>query len=190
MLRYVKICPRCGRHNDEFSEACDQDGEFLGMVPATPADSAPPEPVLKPTQPPQQVKPADAPQTEVAPESEQEPVTSRLEEVRHRLYLEVQPSGQCYEVSNGDIVGQAHPTSPAKVQLENVPGVNYVHRNHCSFEYRDNRWHVTAIAQQSYTNPTFVNQQRLGPGQSAPLSNGDRLMLSNVPLHVRVVEMP
>jgi hypothetical protein len=159
------------------------------MVPAITADSAPPEPAPKMKQ--QSPKPAEQVQAKAPePAATAEPVTSRLMEVRHRLYLEVQPSGQCYEISNGDVMGQAHPSNTAKVQLENVPGINYVHRSHCSFEYRDERWFVTAIAQPSYTNPTFVNQQRLGPSQSAPLSNGDRLLLANVALHVRIVEMP
>jgi len=54
---------------------------------------------------------------------------------------------------------------------------------------RPDGWHVIAIAQPEYTNPTFVNQTRLMPGQHALLRNGDRLVLANVPLNVRILEM-
>ncbi len=48
-MRYVKICPRCGKPNDELADSCSDDGEFLGMVPATPsADSPPDEPSERP----------------------------------------------------------------------------------------------------------------------------------------------
>jgi predicted component of type VI protein secretion system len=52
----------------------------------------------------------------------------------------------------------------------------------------DKKWHITAIEQQAYTNPTFINQQRVLPGESRPLRNGDRLTLSGVMLTVRIIE--
>jgi len=168
MLKYVKVCPRCGFHNDEFAEACARDKEFLGMVPATPADNAPP-PVA-----------GDAAVAAGQPVAESRP----------RLYVEVASTGQCFEPCPGNVMGQAHPASQAHIQLQGLAGVNYVHRRHCSFDFRDGQWVVTPIAQADYTNPTFHNDRRVDPGQSVPLVDGDRLKLSNVLLHVRILNMP
>ncbi|NIA12522.1 MAG: FHA domain-containing protein [Nitrospiraceae bacterium] len=167
MLKYVKECPRCGRMNDELSEACGECGEFLGMVPAAPLRETPPEP------PP----PASPP-----PLPQGEPSAS----LARALYLDV--GGACHEIQDGYIVGQQHPTSQADVQLSGLEGVTYVHRRHCRFELREDGWYVTALEQPSYTNPTQVNRRTLAAGEACVLHNGDRLRLAGVTLQVRVVE--
>lgn len=184
MVKYVKICPRCGRPNDELSEACESDGEFLGMVPATPAEGTSAGEFGESSAPsgPDESMPEAA-------ELAQAPATDWFGQPRQLLYLDVAANGQCHEIQDGWVIGQAHPTSQAQVQLEDVPGLSYVHRSHCRFDLHDGRWHVTAVAQPSYTNPTFLNRQRLAPGQSMPLRNGDRLVLSNVALNVRIIEL-
>ena len=185
MAKYVKICPRCGRQNDELSEACEQDGEFLGMVPATSAVEVRDEPEA-PAPPPDETTKTSAGNSSACENAVA--VTERFEQPAQALYLETSV-GQTYEVRHGNVLGQSHPTSSAHVQIEDLPGVNFVHRSHCLFEFRENAWYVTAIAQPAYTNPTFVNRKRLEPGQSAPLHNGDRIILSNVVLNVRIIEL-
>lgn len=175
MTKYVKICPRCGHQNDELAEACDQDGEFLGMVPST---LLRPEPL-----PPTPAAPAAAPKPASAP---QVAVTQRFDTPTQLLYLETS-TGETVQIGHGQVLGQAHPSSSAHVQLHDLPGLNYVHRSHCLFEFVDNAWRITAIAQPEYTNPTFVNGKRIAPGEHAPLRNGDKLMLSNVALSVRII---
>ena len=198
-MRYVKVCPRCGYKNDELAEACEKDGEFLGMTPAT-ADTAPPaQPAANPavTPPirecPAPSAPAPAAPAPAAPAVPARPapatVTQRFAEPTALLYLDMPATGQCHEIRDGWTVGQAHPTSPAQVQLSNIPGANYIHRNHCRFDFREGRWQVTALPQPEYTNPTFVNQQRLTAGQTTLLRNGDRLTLANVVLNVRIIEI-
>lgn len=179
-MRYVKACPRCGHLNDEFAEACEQDGEFLGMVPAMSAPEPPPETECGAYTPgAEEAAGQDTPETAVP-----EPVCEKIQ----ALYLEAE-SGITYEVRSGWVAGQEHPTSAAQVQLTGVPGLNYVHRSHCQFELRPDGWHVIAVAQPEYTNATFVNQTRLMPGQDAVLHNGDRLVLANVPLQIRILDV-
>ena len=166
MLKYVKECPRCGRVNGELSEACGDCGEFLGMVPAAPLREIPPEP------------PSPAP----PPLPQREPPAAPA----RALYLDV--GGECHEIKDGYVVGQQHPTSQADLQLSGLEGINYVHRRHCQFGLRADGWYVTVLEQQSYTNPTYVNQRALAVGEACLLRNGDRLRLAGVTLHVRVVE--
>jgi hypothetical protein len=159
--------------NDEFAEACERDGEFLAMAPAMIAPDLPPEPAT----PPGDVA------CEIAT-----PAPEPVRESIQALYLEAE-SGTTYEIRSGWVIGQAHPTSAAQVQLSGMAGLNFVHRSHCQFELRPDGWHAIAVAQPEYANPTFVNQTRLMPGQDALLRNGDRLVLANVPLSVRILEV-
>ena len=176
MVKYVKICPRCGRANDELADACERDGEFLGMVPATPEE--------KPS-------PPSAPHAE---RTEDTPPVCNVQMVQigrptALLFLDLPALGRSYEVRDGWILGQAHGTSTAEIQLEGAQGLNFVHRNHCRFSLREDGWYVTPLAQPSYTNPTLLNQRKIAPGESAKLRNGDRLSLSNVVLTVRLSEL-
>lgn len=214
-MRYVKICPRCGKQNDELSDSCSVDGEFLGMVPATPAPDSPPDP---PSQHPGEIPFVKRHGKRFAPGGPTAAVNTRADQQRRKesaqdepdpeaettepesepmaasepvptLFLETgSSSGQVFEIREGYVVGQAHPSSTAQIQLTDLPAVAYVHRSHCSFALKDRKWHVTAIEQQTYTNPTLVNQQRLAPGESTPLRNGDRLTLSGLTLTVRIIE--
>ena len=214
-MRYVKICPRCGKQNDELSDSCSVDGEFLGMVPATPAPDSPPDP---PSQHPGEIPFVKRHGKRFAPGGPTAAVNTRADQQRRKesaqdepdpeaettepesepmaasepvptLFLETgSSSGQVFEIREGYVVGQAHPSSTAQIQLTDLPAIAYVHRSHCSFALKDRKWHVTAIEQQTYTNPTLVNQQRLAPGESTPLRNGDRLTLSGLTLTVRIIE--
>jgi hypothetical protein len=184
---YVKICPRCGHRNDELASACEKDGEFLGMVPAIPAANAPIPP------PPPTPKPAAKP--------EAAPTINELESPPHAcetatdavpgkaLYLDVEGAAQYHQVRDGWVVGQAHPTSTAEIQLSNLPGVNYVHRRHCIFEFRDGNWGVTTLLQPDYTNPSFLNDKRITPGERVTVQNGDKLRFASVTLRIRIIDL-
>ncbi len=184
-MKYVKICPRCGHQNGELAEVCDKDGEFLGMVPATPAAPRPaaPEPA-----------PAAAPAVQASPAAPVAPAPAdpgtRAESAPPApaiLYLDCEDSGQCHAIRPGWIVGQSHPTSTAEAQLAQTPGIQFVHRRHCRFDCEDGQWYVTPIPQADYTNPTSVNNRRVAPGVRMPVRNGDRLMLAGVGLTVRIL---
>ncbi|OSM00338.1 FHA domain-containing protein [Magnetofaba australis] len=205
-MRYIKICPKCGHENPEEADLCEVDAEFLGAVPPTSApDRPPPEPEAESAAaaPPSVAAeaspsaPVDAPPVVVAASdpapqlSSASGVTTRFEP-RPDLILELLESGERYTVRDGWIVGQEHDSRAAHIRLPlSLPGVKHVHRNHCRFVYEADQWRVTAIDQAlfggAFTNPTFVNNDKAAPGATLPLSNGDKLTLSGVTLHVRIL---
>jgi hypothetical protein len=184
MLEYVKICPKCGQANSEFSDICGNDGEFLGMIEPIPKhkeSSASPAPPMEQSG---QTQAGSTAQNESAQEKER--VTNRFENAS-AFYLEIPGTDQVYTIKNGFVLGQAEPTSDADVQLSGIPEINFVHRRHCLFDYAENKWHVTAIKNEGFTNPTLVNHVKLQPGQRHALNNGDRLILSSITLNVRII---
>lgn len=194
MAAYVKICPRCGHRNDELASICEKDGEFLGMVPAAPAHAAPPEPVDTSTA--QQLGPEEVARggperdaAETGAGTGRHVVLSPASMPGKALYLDVDASGQYYQVRDGWVVGQSHSSSPAEIQLSGLPGINFVHRRHCAFEFADNEWRVKPLPQADYTNPTFLNEKRLLTGKSFPLRNGDVLRCASVTLRVRIIDL-
>jgi len=177
---YVRVCPRCGHENPEWHEICqspDCDG-FLGVVNPSPRIRREPHPTPDHPSFPQEISQKDAsvdPGVGVS-------VTTRLPEV---LYLEYQGTSKVVEIRSGQVVGQAHPSSQADVQLSDIPNINFVSRQHCLFICENGRWFVTAIP--TATNPTYLNQKLVPKGAKAPLSNGDYLVMANVPFTVRII---
>ncbi len=176
----IKRCPKCGHRNPEQADLCEVCGEFLGLVmPETVSDPVEPEPVVP--------DPADG-----SPPATPERATRMETAAPSLLYLELPtPAGhRSYPVRSGQIVGQAHPTSLAQVQIEPLPGVDRIHRQHGRFDWRDGEWRVTALDQRlfgsDFTNSTVLNGQRLAPGDSYPLGNSDRLALAGVLFTVRI----
>ena len=95
-------------------------------------------------------------------------------------------------VKSGWCMGQEHETNDAEIQIPSeLPGCDFVHRQHCRFEHRDATWVVVPIPQaelgQDFTNPTFLNQDRLQPGVATPIQHGDVLRLSGVRFTVRFI---
>jgi hypothetical protein len=177
MLR-IKRCPKCGHRNPEPADLCEVCEEFLGLVaPETVSDPVEPEPVVP--------DPADG-----SPPATPGRVTQVETAAPSLLYLESPAGHRNYPVKPGDIVGQAHPTSLAQVQIESLPGVDRIHRQHGRFDWRDGQWHVTALDQRpfgsDFTNSTVLNGQRLAPGDSQPIQSGARLTLAGVLFTVRI----
>jgi pSer/pThr/pTyr-binding forkhead associated (FHA) protein len=178
MTTFVKICPKCGHHNPEYENACSVCTHFIGMetsqaVTASPASKS-------------QTSPSIA-----APQAVARPVDSHLPSETTALYLQVLGDSQIFELRDGWILGQAHASSEAELQLRDLPGINYVHRRHCQFFFKDQAWYVRALDQREvgsdFTNPTTVNQTRIEPGQTHVLASGDQLSLANLKLVVRIV---
>jgi hypothetical protein len=123
-------------------------------------------------------------------ESEREPLTQRYLASEPSLFLEI-AQDTLLSARSGWRLGQAHSSSDAEIQLPaRVPGVEFVHRHHCRFDYAQGRWYVTALDQHSlahgFTNPTQVKGRFLSPGERAELTDGDELRLSGVILWVRM----
>ncbi len=186
MSTLVKICSMCGAKHPESEFMCPSCGALLDRTEPVP------DPALEPPVPP--VMPVDSPDSTVfvfqpSPNSDTAcGVTSRYY-AELPLVLEHQGTSRLFEIKNGEVLGQAHPTSTATLQLDNLPGaLGCVHREHCRFDCDQGKWRVTTIARPDFTNQTLVNHTKIEPGMSHPLRNGDRLTLCNIVFNVRIQE--
>jgi len=198
MNEYVKICPVCKHQNPEDSDICEVDGVYLGMTPsvrakdvvessAASADAT----VMLPN-----TKSADS--QELPPPSEslvsgEVRTTQRMEDFVPVIYLDLLGTERVFTIQPGYLIGQAHPNSPAEVQLDQIADVEYVHRQHARFVFENGEWSLIPVDQKSlgrdFTNPTYLNQQKLIPGQPYPLHNGDRLVLGKIPFIIRFIQL-
>jgi len=193
MLRYIKKCPRCGHENHEDEFNCSICGYSLIMVPSEPASDQTSDleeeplhrgPTWKESGKPNVAEvPGKQPSQQEQPH--QHPVTLRMDPQSHFL-LELPGTSRQYEVYDGYILGQEHPTNGAQIQLSGIEGVNYIHRQHCRFEFSSGEWYVTPLPQANFTNPTTLNLQRLQTGQKYKIMNGDRLTLSRITFYIRI----
>lgn len=199
MADFIKICPKCGHTNPEYENACTVCTYFIGMETPVAASTAATKAAKTP---PSEAAPApNSPSVDTSsPHAQSDATTSdsstavapvRRFAARPSLYLQAGGTEQVFEICDGWVVGQAHPTSTAQLQLRDLPSITYVHRQHCQFTLREARWHVTALDQVShgrdFTNPTLVNQTKLAPGETHALRNGDQLSLAGVKLVVRIL---
>jgi hypothetical protein len=182
MSTFIKICPKCAQHNPEYENACVACGYFIGME--TPVASTPVE------------ASAAAEGAEVHPQAAEPGARQAVPQAspsqgQSTLYLQVLGSDQTFEVRDGWSVGQSHASSDADLQLRDLPGVNYMHRNHCRFSCVDGDWQVTPIDQRQlgrdFTNPTAVNDNRITPGEAYRIKNGDQLTLATLKMLVRII---
>jgi hypothetical protein len=183
---FIKVCPKCGHHNPEYENACAVCTDFIGMETPIPAPSSASQP-----------QPASAGELEDDQSIGQlqtgtvtAPQTARAQ-MQPTLYLQVLGSEQIFEVRDGWTVGQSHTSSTADLQLRDLPGINYLHRNHCRFSCLNGDWQVTPIDQRQFgrdfTNPTAVNHAILPPGEAHSIKNGDQLSLANLKVVVRII---
>ncbi len=184
MAEFVRICPRCGSDNPEYENTCQQCDYFIGMETpvAKTSDSA--------------IVFEEASKSEPKLESDLEPVVDTVNPSsamtsQTALYLESVATGRKFAVEDQWIIGQQHDTNTAQIQLAQIEGVNFVHRQHCQFFYQQNQWWVKSIDQKQhgrdFTNPTFLNQKPLTLEQQTVLHNGDILALAGVALMVRII---
>lgn len=173
MTKFVKVCPKCSHHNPEYENICGQCQHFIGMEAPVKASSSPQLPETPP--------PSPLPQSN----------TSASTETTTSFYLESADGTQIYTIKSGWTIGQAHPSSQAEIQVGQLEGCQFIHRQHCRFTFKNEQWYLTAIDQKplgrEFTNPTVINQKPLNPGKSRPIKNGDKVELSNVVFYVRMV---
>ncbi len=187
MTTFVKVCPKCGQHNPEYENACSICTNFIGMETPIPEsqlqrEAVTPEPKIIPTH-------TESPTAVASPAAQT--VDTGVASPAKILYIQVLNTDQIFEIQHGLTMGQAHHSSDAGLQLRDVAGIEYVHRNHCTFTYDDGAWQVTPIDQRQYgrdfTNLTKVNQTTLQPGQPHALKNGDQLSLAYAKFVVRII---
>lgn len=179
MSDFVKVCPKCGHASAEYENVCAACDHFIGM------EAAVPRPIEPQTAPESEQRSDEAP-------SRAATATQRLQSGPESFYLEHLSSGRLLTVKSGWTLGQAHDANDAEVQVPlDLAGSDFVHRRHCRFDCIDGRWQVTAINQaqfdQSFTNPTSINQTQVKPDTSHPLNDGDVIRLSDLSLSVRLI---
>ncbi len=187
MSKFIKVCPKCGHQNPEYENACLVCTYFIGME--TPLPAPPPVEDNDNTRPDtgqvQRPSADEGTRTTTAAPAEASSV------VQPTLYLQVLGSDRIFEVRDGWTVGQSHASSTADLQLRDLPGISYVHRNHCRFTFENGSWQVTPTDQgqfgRDFTNPTAVNQTRVSPGDALAINNGDQLSLGTLKVVVRII---
>jgi hypothetical protein len=200
MTEYVRVCPRCDQATPEYENICAYCQNFIGMEEAVLASS------IASFKAESTGVSAEIPAATVmaspsgdgedpallagntTPRVPVEPLTRRFVANEPTLFLEIARDTHL-PVYPGWRLGQPHPGNDAEIQLPNhLPGIEFVHRQHCCFEHRSNQWYVIAIDQRSlgrdFTNPTLVNNRILPPGQQVLLSDGDELRLSGIKITV------
>lgn len=167
--RFVKRCPQCGKASPESEMLCAHCGHYLGGVAVVEADGDTGHNLE--SQPDEATgAPADAESMAMSAEP--------------LCLLESLQNGESIKVRSGQVLGQAHATSNADVQLAGFPGVEYVSRRHCRLEQRQGAWFLTAL--EDALNPTFCNRVRLAPGGQVRLRDGDEVTLAAVSFTVKL----
>jgi len=163
---FVRICPKCQHLNPEYENLCQQCQQFIAMEPSVkrPIEEASP----------------------TATQADEHITTNRSESIeiappRPVLYLQL--GDRNLTVFDQSILGQQHQKNTAELQIDSKhAGYRYLHRQHCSFHYRDGTWYIQAIDQQrfgqAFTNPTMVNKTSIAANSEHPLHHGDRLHLA------------
>ena len=185
MSKFIKICPKCGHHNPEYENACAECADFIGMETPIPAQSSVSDSIQAGADDRELLSAEQAQLTDLtASQTGPAPLTPTL-------YLQVLGADQVLEVRDGWTVGQSHASSTADLPLRDLPGVNYLHRNHCRFSCLNGDWQVTPTDQRQFgrdfTNPTALNNTTLTPGEAHRIQNGDQLSLANLKVVVRII---
>jgi uncharacterized OB-fold protein len=183
-----ELCPQCGHENIPGTIFCDSCGMQLGqpaVVPpvapqVTPPVSPPvtPPPVAPPPVAPQPVAPQPVAPQPVAPQ----PVASYpTTQVTGRLV--VQPSGASIAISPGRsevFIGREDPVSGIFPEIDLDPYGGHdggVGRRHAKLFLKGNQ---LVIEDLDSVNGTFVNKQKLAPGQPHPVANGAELRFGKI----------
>lgn len=191
MTEFVKICPRCKQANPEYENVCTSCQQFIGMEPAVPrpavAEAVEKNQPSADTMSAQKINSASQTKEKFAGDD-----VSGAPEVSETIYAQILNSNEILSLHPGSIIGQSHPTSQATALIPtHLPGAAYVHRQHCRIDFENGEWYVFAIDQsafqQTFNNPTRVNQKLITPGSRQAIQNNDELRLSGVSLRLRIM---
>jgi len=174
----VKICAKCGFRNTENALVCAEDGAPLVNV----------SPVMDLDRDEEEVTTQFSPIPEDLTQLTENP-DETVEPPVPRLILELKNTGDTYELKNGWIIGQEHATSKAHVRLaRNIPGVNFVHREHCAFQTIRGNWYILPIKAHTaeFINPTTINNNPVEIGELKEIRHGDELGLSGLMFIVKI----
>ncbi|HNN76252.1 MAG TPA: FHA domain-containing protein [Leptospiraceae bacterium] len=165
----VLICPRCGTPGK--GKFCTKDRTPLiqnhvqnspGSPPATPAQGTSLNPEPTAPAPAQSTQPAQPPPSYAATMRAAAPGATLT--LRHAAGINL-------TVQSGDMIGRREGNHAAALAQ-----FGYISGKHGQFEYKGGQW---IYADQGSTNGSQVNGQKLAPNVSAPLKNGDTLLLAD-----------
>ncbi len=182
----ARFCSLCGHANLPGANFCENCGARLAPPPSpepaaqavTPAPSIPQSPSASPPATPPAPAPVAPPPATPSPAAPQAPgfVTGRLVIQGSNVSLPI-PAGKSVVT-----IGREDPVSNIFPEIDLAPhgGLEQgVGRRHARLVLQGNQ---VCLEDMNSVNGTSLNQQRLAPGQPAPLKDGDELHLGNLAL--------
>ena len=170
------ICPNCGAQLEPGSHFCDMCGSSAGAA-APPAP--PPAPAPAPPTPP-----APAPPVPIPPAAPAPPPAYPAPALQYQLVVQGTNATLPFPPGRTEIIlGREDPVSNVfpDIDLTDHGGdEGGVSRQHARIFIQGAQ---VSIEDLNSTNYTYVNQQRLTPGQAHPLNSGDEVRLGRVKLN-------
>ncbi len=174
----VQTCPQCGAPVEPGSAFCDMCGAPLTAGPTPPPQPQPPPPVYPPPVPPTPRPPSTPPPTPPYP-----PVYPTAGAVSGRLIVQGTNAVLPFPPGKSEIlIGREDPVSNIFPDIDLTPhggDEGGVSRRHARIFAQGNQIFIEDL---NSTNYTYVNQQKLTPGQPHPLKDGDEVRLGKVRL--------
>jgi hypothetical protein len=172
------VCPSCGAQLEPGSNFCDMCGATVGApAAAAPAAVAPPAPAPAPQPAPAPVPAAPAPQ----PPAAQPPAVPSIAAVPGKLVVQGTNATLPFPAGKTEIfIGREDPVSGVfpEIDLTDHGGdEGGVSRKHARIFVQGDQVYIEDL---NSTNYTYVNQQKITPGQSHPLNDGDEVRFGRV----------
>lgn len=185
-MEYLKKCPSCGYKSPEAEYNCNKCKYFLGDVePEAEPECSPAEEIAVEEESRETTFSSDPIESDNVNTSHQANSLRKTDCYVRPTMLSIEFAGDVYDVKSGMVMGKSDASSTAELQITGLPG--HIHRSHCRFDFVDNKWQVTAIKNEEFTNPTYVNGGKILPNQSKAIQNGDRLSLCDITFQVRII---
>lgn len=170
----VQTCPHCGAPVEPDSAFCDQCGAPLTAAPVPPP---------MPTPPPGPIPAPPSPAPEPASPPPYSPFYTPAGVISGRLIVQGTNAVLLIPPGKSEIlIGREDPVSNVFPDIDLTPyggDEGGVSRRHARIFAQGNQIFVEDL---NSTNYTYVNQQKLTPGQPHPLKNGDEVRLGKVRL--------
>ena len=171
-------CPSCGAQLEPGSNFCDMCGATIGAPAPPPAPAAAPPPPA-PAPPPPVAAPVPAPVP--APVAAPAPAPAGVAAVPGKLVVQGTSASLPFPPGKTEIfVGREDPVSGVFPELDLTDhggDEGGVSRKHARIYVQGNQVYIEDL---NSTNYTYVNQQKVTPGQPCPVNDGDELRFGRV----------
>lgn len=178
----VQTCPQCGASVEPGSAFCDMCGAPLAVGPA-PVPQPPTPPPVYPPPGPVPVPTPGYPPVSVPPPTPYPPAYPTAGAVSGRLIVQATNAVLPFPPGKSEIlIGREDPVSNVFPDIDLTPhggDEGGVSRRHARIFAQGNQVFIEDL---NSTNYTYVNQQKLMPGQPYPLKDGDEVRLGKVRL--------